>query len=136
MDLLRKLQYDLKLYVMSFHGNPQPIHLQDDIKHYIISRNIIQNLYVERWIYWDFECPNDWLDNDLMGYMNNHIATMVGYEKRVFDIFLRHFMTQKYTREKFIKIFKSRHQNTKVSNNIIWGLLTIDERNEFIEAES
>ena len=136
MELLRLLPYDLKLYVMSFHGNSQPCYLLNDIKSYLLSRKIIQDIYIERWIHWDFESPHDWLDNDLMGYMNNDIATMHGYEKRVFDIFLRHFMTRKYTREKLIKIFKNRHQNSKISNNIIWGLLTIEERNEFIVLES
>ena len=136
MDLLRLLPYDLKLYVMSFHKNSQPCYLLNDIKSYLLSRKIIQDIYIERWIHWDFESPDDWLDNDLMGYMNNDIATMRGYEKRVFDIFLRHFMTRKYTREKLVKIFKNRHQNSKISNNIIWGLLTIEERNEFIVLES
>lgn len=136
MEVLRLLPYDLKMHVMSFHGNPQPSQLLDDIKHFLLSRIIIQDIYAYRWREWDFECPHDWLDNDLMGYMNNNIATMNGYEKRVFDIFLRHFMTRKYTREKLIKIFKKRHQNSKTSNNIIWGLLTIEERNDFIVLES
>jgi hypothetical protein len=135
MDIFKKLPDEIKWYILSFHANPQPKYLLNDIKHYTSSRNIIQNIYIRRWDWSPVESPDEWLDNDLVGYLNNNVATMSGYVNRIYDVFSRHFMAQKYTKTQLISIFNSYPKNIKRTNNLLWGILTMEERDGFIEVE-
>jgi len=126
MKFIKKLPDFLKWYILSFHANPQPTPLIEDIKHYNISRNRIRDIYYNRWNEFIHIYPQilDWLDNDLIFHLTTR-PTMLGYQGKIIEVLNRRFYN------KCFKFLKSR--NSTFVSNIIWGLLTIEERQKFIE---
>jgi len=145
-----KLPKEIQLIILSYTYSPQPKYLINDIKHFLLSRELIQRMYYHYWeIYFEYEPEADqnWLDNDLVGYMNDNQATMRGYTKKMYTILQRSFYIQHNLRKMCIdKITPSNEKMVKSlvkcmiypkksirsSNNILWGLLTTEERDEFI----
>jgi hypothetical protein len=148
---VRNLPSDIQNYILSYTYSPQSKPLVDDICHFFESRKFIHKLYYDRWHHeypYEPDADHNWFDNDLIGYMNENQATMVGYTKRMYNIFYRHYgIYSKIHRinplgydENLLRRHLSRliGRGTPVrkSNNIKWGLLTIEERDEFTEIET
>jgi len=131
MEFIKKLPDFIKWYILSFHANPQPENLIKDIKHYNDSRNRIRDIYYNRWSDFIHIYPqiNDWLDNDLIYHLTTG-PTMFGYQGSICGILKRYF---KYDDEKWFKFLKS--QNSTFVSNTIWGLMTQNEREDFIECQ-
>jgi hypothetical protein len=131
---LLKLPDFLKWYILSFHANPQNKLLTEDIKNYIVSRNLIRTIYYERWHEFEEIYPEteDWLDNDLTMYINVK-PLMREYEYRLYEVMTRSYICQQNINKYIKTILKSK--NSKTVNNIIWGLLTVEEREEFTQQE-
>lgn len=129
MEFISKLPDFIKWYILSFHANPQPKLLTDDIKNYKVSRERIRDIYYNRWNEFNYTYPeiNDWLDNDLILYLTIK-PTMYGYEGKIHEVMKRQF---NWNAEKCFNFVRSK-DSTFVSN-IIWGLLEIEERQKFIE---
>ena len=129
---ISKLPDFLKWYILSFHANPQSKELMEDVKDYILSRKVIRTIYRDRWDEYEYPESEDWLDNDLILHLNVR-PLMRGYEDKLYEVMLRSYICQQNVL-KYIKLLL-KSKNSRSVNNIIWGLLTIDERNEFIQHE-
>jgi hypothetical protein len=131
---LLKLPDFLKWYILSFHANPQTKSLTEDIKNYVVSRNLIRNIYHERWHEFEEIYPEteDWLDNDLIMHINVK-PIMRGYEDKLYEVMTRSYICQQNINKYIKTILKSK--KSKTVNNIVWGLLTVEEREEFTQQE-
>lgn len=126
---IKKLPDFIKWYILSFHANPQPEKLLEDIKHYNVSRNRIKDIYYNRWHEFNDIYPqiNDWLDNDLVYHLTSG-PTMFGYQGAICGVLKRYYNYDSKTCFKFLK-----SKNSTFVSNTIWGLLTLREREDFIE---
>jgi hypothetical protein len=130
MDIVKKLPEDIRKYILNFTYEPQPFILLNDIRHYVNSRNFVQD-----WYYQDsgWQYPNaetDWLHNDLIGFCNEHRPTMHGYRDHFFNIFSRMYRFKKKSREQIVHICNNMSSNR--ASNVTWGILTIEERDTFM----
>jgi len=146
---INNLPVDIKLYILTFTYSPQPLPLLNDIKHFLKSDEIIKKIYYDRWIHeidYEPEAVINWLDNDLIGYMNENYATMYGYRKKFYNIITRSFCIKKLFEKlcitkmtphnsRYIRAIVNQYfsKNPKSTVKIIWGLLTEEERDEFIQ---
>jgi len=131
MDIIKKLPEDLRKYILAFTYEPQPYSLLSDIQHYTRTRPIIQEWYTNRFA-WEYpNAENDWLNNDLIGFCNDHYATMYGYRDNFISIFARLFYLKNKSRQQIITLCRKVFRRDE-GNNITWGLLTIEERENFI----
>ena len=128
---IKRLPDALKLYILSFHANTQPEKLLEDIKHYNVSRNRLKDIYDNRWREFSHIYPqiDDWLDNDLVYHLTSG-PTMFGYQGAICGVLKRYF---NYNSETCFKFLKSK--NSTFVSNTIWGLLTLSEREDFIECQ-
>jgi len=106
----------------------QPQCLIEDIKHINMVKQDLTIMYRN---YWDYEY-NDWLINDIISYANNYNATMYGYVDKFYNIFLRHICLENILQVDQYIIYLGRKE-VMSQINIFLGLLTIEERNEFLK---
>jgi hypothetical protein len=132
--LIVELPQDIIDIIISYTYNLQNKELLDDIQDYTKSKKVLFHNYYDYWIsYINEEEPEDkyWLINDLISYTNNHKATMYGYTNNFYDIFYRNILLK--TNEdvdKYIINLDDKNVNSQI--NIVLGLLTKQERYEFI----
>ena len=128
-ELIKRLPEELRQYILSFTYNPQSFVLLNDVQHYTRTRPIIQEWYTNRFA-WEYpNAEHDWLNNDLLGFCNEHHASMFGYRDHYIEIFKRLFLLKDKPREQVLS--KSNRYSAK-TNNTIWGILTVKEREAFI----
>lgn len=139
MSFFLKIPKEIMFHIMSYTYSPQLKELQNDIIDYTRSVSFIKELYIACWGgVWHLSPAEsmDWLENDLIYYINNYEATNEGYTDHFYDVFMR--SVQLNTREKVIRMFKHRfgirpiESDTLQNIHFIFGLLTIQERNDFI----
>jgi len=130
MDFIKKLPEESQQYILTFTYEPQPFVLLNDIRHYTRTRPILQDWYIDRFAWEYLNAENDWLHNDLIGFCNQHYATMNGYRDYFFEIFTRMFMLKNKSRQQVVHICNNK--DTKKLSNIAWGILTIEERDTFM----
>ena len=131
MNIVKRLPEELRNYILTFTYSPQPNVLTNDIRHYIFTRSVIQDWYINRFA-WEYpEAEHDWLHNDLIGFCNEHHATMYGYRDNFITIFSRMFL--KKTRQELLGSLRKLFRHSVKANNITWGLLRIEEREKFME---
>lgn len=136
--LLQLLPEELIIYIISYTYSPQTLKLTNDIRNFVASNNILQELYYERWMHtfeYEENANQNWIDNDLIGYMNQGQATMHGYRKNFYDIIARNYFVNEKMHKNFSRSI--RHSNSvKRTNSLLWGLFTIEERNDFLEKQT
>jgi hypothetical protein len=147
----RNFPISLKFYILNYVYNPQPTSLLEDIKSYNHDKYEISCFYkflfedmsifhAEDWI--------DWLSNDLYSFMNDYIPTMYGYTPNFYKKMLRipiinpHYRKlffrikslddSDYTYKTYKYILKLNALSTKQMFNIMFGILTPNERKLFI----
>jgi len=96
-----------------------------------------------------FEEPWDWLNNDLMSFMNSYKPTMWGYVPYFYRIILRNPFINPFQREKyftplntidntdytykaFLYIRRIENMSSCRGFKLLWGLLNTKEREIFI----
>ena len=146
----------LVYYILSYARKPQPQKLLSDISYYYHSKLLIHQHYKDAWEEWG-GYPNEYLENlenDIYRYANRNLPTMYGYTPAFYRIFLRLPFINPIKRPLFFgkslldnsdytyKVFKYirnidfRNDEPNALNfkvNILWGLLTIREREKFID---
>ena len=127
MDIIKKLPEELRHYILSFTYEPQPFVLLNDIRHYGTSRLLIQEYYMQH-----FEYFEDQLYHDLIGFCNQRYKLKEGYREIFFGVFLRLFSFKNISRSSVLRLCVNIFIVTKRANNIVWGLLTEEERNTFL----
>ena len=102
--------------------------LLQDIRDFYESKQTIDAMYSEKWSRFVNEDPRDWIINDIFIFMNDNIPTMFGYCKKCQDIINRNLFVKNV--DNFILHSEIKHVDSQI--NIFLGLLTVQERKEFI----
>lgn len=136
---LQSLPEEIKNHIISYTYSPQSLKLMEDVQNYVSSKNIVQTLYYNRWndtFVYEEQADHNWLYNDLIGYMNEGQATMFGYQSRFHDILSRNYSINLNSKlyRKFLR--KQYSECVRPANNFLWGLLKVEERNEFLETQT
>jgi hypothetical protein len=139
MDLfINRLPLDIIQKIIPYTYNTQNKSLLCDICNYKKSRTTLSKIYT---IYWTNNLQygpngaNDWIINDIFSFANNHKASMYGYVDRFYGIFRRNpFLQTKGEIDNYLSDLEDKHVTTQI--NIFWGLLTVDERNEFLHEKT
>jgi len=135
--------------ILSYVHNPQPPELLKDIQHYYTTSNLILYYYDIKHMMTFFEEPIDWMNNDLIAFMNSYKPTMWGYVPYFYRIILRNpfinpclrnnYFTatnmlddSDYTYKAFMYIKRIENMSSTRGFNLLWGLLNVKEREVFI----
>ena len=97
---------------------------------------IITNNYYKKWIVIRESIREEdinWLENDVMRYANQYAPTCLGIQPKFKEIISRFYNVKKASHYNFQKYLDSNKLSSKTILNILWGLFTIDERNDFIK---
>ena len=81
MDIthLSILPRELQLTILEFYYKKQSKELCEDIRSFILTRDILIKNYKAYWYDYSDETHLDWLANDMTAYMNNFVSTIDGY---------------------------------------------------------
>jgi len=133
-NIIRQLPDDVKNYIIPFTYSPQPNILLEDIRSFISTKQDVSYTYFRHW----FDSTEDdaekcWLINDLFAFANDYEPTIFGYVDSFYNIFSRNIMLKndKEKIKQFIVTLESESLDKQI--NIFWGLLTLEERNDFID---
>ena len=125
----------IKEHIIPFTYCPQPKELLEDIVSFYNTREYLINTYKNRWSEFADEDPNEWLENDIIRYLNEDKATMWGFVDSCVSKFSRLFlfMNQKNVIiRRFVYSFLSGmgEQQDKIKRviNCSIGILTVFER--------
>ena len=134
-NLISKLPDEIVQHIISYTYNLQNKALLNDIVNYNKTKKTVLNRYhkfYKPFMIYKQTIDNDWLINDMFGYANDYKATMNGFVDNFYSIISRKQLLQ--TRQDIDKyIIKLESKEILSQINILWGLFTPDERNEFIE---
>ncbi|MBM10157.1 MAG: hypothetical protein CMF69_11390 [Magnetovibrio sp.] len=134
MDIIQKLPEDIMKYIIPYTYSPQPAHLLKDIRNYVSTRQLIKDIYYNNWIKkWGEEQQEDqnWLINDLFGFGNNGMPTMISYIDDFRNLWFRNPQINiNDDFDRFIIAFNKKQVSTQI--NMFWGIMTMSERKEFI----
>ena len=122
--------------ILKYLRQPQSAILLKDISHFCKTMTIITDNHYKKWIVVRESMRGEdinWLENDLILYANQYAPTCIGIQSKFKEIIGRFCNVKKasqFTLEKYIKTNKL---SPKTRLNILWGLFTIEERDEFIK---
>jgi len=127
--------------ILPYIYNFQITDLLEDIRSYHTTINLAKKYYYSKIIIeWGEEEPEDsnWIMNDIGRFINNDSPIIEEYSSFFFSIWDRSFAYQHFTKNKnevekasyTINMYFSK--NTKKSFHQYWGLMTAEEREEFI----
>jgi hypothetical protein len=131
-----KLPTELIDKILSYTYQLQPADLLQDISHYYKSRKHILQLYYDIWIIEMNEIVPEqmhWLMNDLFAYSDQYINFIndLNYVYDYYAVFLRNSMLKdRISVDKYVDYLSK--QTVGIQINVLWGLLNIVERDEFV----
>lgn len=131
---IKKLPIDIVNYIISYTYSPQSKELTNDIKSYFKTKKKVFTYYHNMWFDNMYEDSDKiWLINDLFSFANDYNPTIFSYVDSFYTIFSRNFMLKSDYNK--IKMYISNLENEKIDKqiNIFWGILTPDERKDFID---
>jgi hypothetical protein len=133
-NLLKKLPIELIYYIQKFIYNIQDKDLLVDIKHFFSTKELLYTYYFNYWLRLDNDSDfKYYLLCDLISYALNNKYLMYGFNDHFYDIFLKNFsLNNKRQIDKYIIYFDKFSQVSQI--NILWGLFTKNQRNEFIKS--
>jgi hypothetical protein len=130
-----KLPIELIHIILKYMEQPQSPLLLTDILSFFKTHSYISNSYYNKFII-AFEQPlgedTDWLENDIIRYANNYIPTMLGIQPKFREILLRFCKFIKVGHLSVYAFIDNKKNYSKTKINMLWGLLTPAERDEFI----
>lgn len=135
--LINKLPIELFYHVLSYSYKYPPSSIRDDIISYIESRNIIRNIFYCKYLsLFTIEKKADikHLVFHLHCYNTGLSNIYDGYEPKILELCNRNYMyskNQNYNIQNLINIAYP-VQNHELRFGTVWGLLTPEERNQFI----
>jgi hypothetical protein len=131
----KRLPIEIIYIILIYLREPQDAKLLKDISHFSKTLTMITNIYYDKWIIkWQFKESEDInrLENDLILYANEYAPTGYGMQPK-FNKILSRFCNIKKTRYIFNNYAYSNNLTAKTRANILWGLFTVEERDEFIK---
>jgi hypothetical protein len=139
-DFPNEIQHRILSY-LTFSQDPV---LCRDIQHYTSTLPELLEFYYRKYM---IEMENDsqdlddlrWLLNDICAYMNDFFPLCLGYREHFLYVCRRNFAFRSCTNEKIIEIIEriNRAENVYLSKRYIcqiYGILTCEERDNFIES--
>lgn len=132
----KKLPIEIIYMILLYLRQPQSAILLEDISSFSKTIPIITNKYYKKWIIeWQSKEGEDinWLENDLILYANEYAPTGVGMKPKFKEILSR-LSNVKNKINIFYNYAYSKNLTPKTRANILWGLFTPLERDEFIES--
>lgn len=138
INLLKILPDDIiRENIIPYTLQIQPRHLCDDIKSFFLVKNCLYELYYNRWkhtFYYEDNADINWLCNDMLGFFNDNIATIHGYTINHLKKWKRLFIFHDKSDLVIIDFLnKYRDRNCFKEVNVLIGILTHIEREQFIE---
>jgi hypothetical protein len=130
----KKLPIEIIYIILLYLRQPQSDNLLADIPHFYKTISIITNKYYKKWILeWQSKEGEDinWLENDLILYANEYAPTGVGMMPKFKEILSR-LSNVKNRMNIFYNYAHSKNFTPKTRANILWGIFTPVERDEFI----
>lgn len=134
---MNKLPTEIVNHIISYTYCLQNPELLEDIKNFHQTKKEIIKIYYDWWIiHHKFDEPEhkNWLINNLYRYTNHYQAAYLGYTDHFYNIWFRY---KQLKTKKQVNIFfeKIQQKNVNTEINILWGILTIEERNSIIRLE-
>lgn len=120
MDLVKILPIDLVYMILNYICFPQPTALRADIVSYTSTMQCICKFYKNLYL-----INLHWLEKDILYYANNYVPMIVGFQQRFREILNRFYIVPK-------KMNFSNKTTIKRRINMLWGMLTNEERAYFI----
>ena len=137
--LICRLPIEVTYIIMSYSYKIQPIEIRKDIISYFESKKKVLNIFMNRY------CNNNDLFNSNKIYLRHLSFHIYSYiccikslysvcEDKLYDFFRRCYVFKNITSNQLLwdKLKPYLTKNYIFSSNILWGLLTVDERNQFI----
>jgi hypothetical protein len=131
------LPMEIIYIILKYLQQPQSAILLKDIHNFSSTMPIITNKYYRKWIIeWQSGKDEDinWLENDLILYANEYAPTGFGIQSKFKEILGRFGNISKAKNINFNKYACSNKLTAKTRANILWGLFTPVERDEFIQS--
>ena len=132
----KRLPIELIYMILLYLRFVQDPILLKDISSFYRTMTTITNIYYEKWIvvrkFIKGEDTN-WLENDMILYANENAPTGVGMQPKFKEILSRFCNIKKVSRLNFQKYACSNKLSAKTRANMLWGLFTPGERDDFVE---
>jgi hypothetical protein len=115
----------------------QPKALMEDIKSYVKSKDIASLDYYNFWLgEWHLAEDRVWLLYDISAFINRHNTLKSGYVNNYFDLFRKMYMLQNSSYPQVFRAIKGFNTmyKTNYQINVLWGLMTLDERTCFLNS--
>ena len=132
----KRLPIELIYMILLYLRQPQPAILLKDISSFSKTMTNITNIYYEKWIVVRKSKEGEdinWLENDMILYANEYAPTGVGMQPKFKEILSRFCNIKKVSRLNFQKYACSNKLSAKTRANMLWGLFTPGERDDFVE---
>jgi hypothetical protein len=132
----KKIPIEIIHMILIYLRQPQDPKLLADIFHFYKTMTIITNNHYKKWIVVRESMRGEdinWLENDLILYANQYSPTCIGIQSKFKEIISRSYMVKKTSEFTFEKYIKSNKISPKTRLNILWGLFTPVERDEFMK---
>ena len=137
LDKIKKLPFDIQMLILPYTYNIQNQYLLEDIQHFQKSKTIISKKYVDL-NHLELNHPYNlnkqkdsyWFIIDLFIFINDNQAISLGNTDFLYLFFYRYpCLENKEMVNQYIIQMKKKELEIQI--NIIWGLLTVKERNDF-----
>jgi hypothetical protein len=131
----KMLPIEIIYMILIYLRQPQDAKLLKDISHFSKTMTMITNIYYDKWIIERQSGKGEdinWLENDLILYANEYAPTFFGMQSKFKEILSRFCNVKKASQYIFNKYAYSNKLSAKTRANILWGLFTVAERDEFI----
>ena len=132
----KRLPIEIIYIILIYLREPQDAKLLADISHFYKTMTIITNNYYKQWIVIRESIREEdinWLENDIILYANQYAPTGIGLQPKFKEILGRFCKVKKASQFNFHEYVNSNKLSPKTRLNILWGLFTIEERDEFIK---
>jgi len=143
----KRIPIEIIHIILVYTRNPQDPILLEDITNFLTTREIIIHKHYNKWITelgYKKGIDNMWLENNLLLYANEEIPTREEIMPKFKEIISRSvtkILSNKNNKNNknnkqppnFNKYVYSNKISAKTRVNILWGLFTVAERNEFIK---
>lgn len=135
---MNKLPVDIiREHILPYTYLPQTKELCDDVKSFTSIKTRLRQLYYDRWkdtFQYEENADLNWLDNDLIRFLNDDVATMNGFTDKCVKKYSRLYVLRNSTNEaifNYIYNHTGSNQTVTYSINLQLGILTPSERDEF-----
>lgn len=133
--MLNRLPIEIiREHIIPYTYNPQPEKLCEDIRSFHCVHEHLYEVYYKRWENIEPGEYINWLENDIIRFLNNDKATMWGYVENYLEKLSRLYLLKDKTKKAVRQYIHTKimHFEAKYAIKTFLGLLTPDERLELV----